>query len=176
MGGGRRRERERSRRNDVAHGCPGRGRERDLRRDKRDAAAPFSRGSPDVTVALFNYSHAYARRCAADDDDDDDDDDDVRHPYRPRDSTYAPHYVLRVCPPTGRTNHARARDQEESSERRTTRPVSIGAPFESPEGDPRDRRRLADHRRDVCSLKIVIASRIFTPAFFFRRVASVMCG
>jgi len=25
----------------------------------RTGAAPFSRGSPDVTVALFNYSHAY---------------------------------------------------------------------------------------------------------------------
>ena len=45
---------------DVAsrgRGCPaGRVREGRVR-----AAAPFSRGSPDVTVALFNYSHAYKR-------------------------------------------------------------------------------------------------------------------
>lgn len=26
------------------------------------SAAPFSRGSPDVTVALVNYSHVYTKR------------------------------------------------------------------------------------------------------------------
>lgn len=40
--------------------------ERDLREGQGGThrAAPFSRGSPDVTVALFNYSHAYARALA----------------------------------------------------------------------------------------------------------------
>jgi len=68
MGGEEERRRERSRRNDVAHGCPGSGREgarsAEGQGGTRHRAAPFSRGSPDVTVALFNYSHAYARRCA----------------------------------------------------------------------------------------------------------------
>lgn len=100
------------------------GKKCDLRRDReaRHRAAPFSRGSPDVTVALFNYSHAYTRADASERASELETRRDahptmsssssstrvlVRHPYRRRDSTYAPHYVLRVCPPTGRTNHAR---------------------------------------------------------------------
>lgn len=65
---------------------------------RRGSAAPFTRGSPDVTVALFNYSHAYALNGRAR----------VRnrpsasHAFSP---TPAPHYVLRVCPPTGQRNH-----------------------------------------------------------------------
>lgn len=96
--------REGTRRNDAAQG-PAR-REKDRGSRAHTGAAPFLRGSPDVTVALFNYSHAYVRpdelranadyTCAS-------------HAHSPsmpapmRDSTYAPHYVLRVvCPPTGR--------------------------------------------------------------------------
>lgn len=80
-------------RSDVARGLAG-------RRRRREEAAPFTRGSPDVTVALFNYSHAYAlngrtrvrNRPSA------------SHAFSP---TPEPHYVLRVCPPTGqgRRNH-----------------------------------------------------------------------
>lgn len=63
-------------------------------------AAPFSRGSPDVTVALFNYSHAYARRCYVQVENPTMRATHIRHPYQ--DLTYAPHYVLCVCPPTRR--------------------------------------------------------------------------
>lgn len=72
-------------------------------REGAHRAAPFSRGSPDVTVALFNYSHAYARRCCIRASEED-----ARrcasHIFATHtgDSTYAPHYVLCVCPPTRR--------------------------------------------------------------------------
>lgn len=63
----RTRDRGKTWQSDVAQGCP----TGDRQRRKSTAtyrgtgrantgAAPCSRGSPDVTVALFNYSHAYA--------------------------------------------------------------------------------------------------------------------